>query len=57
MAFVRLEGHMDPNMGGNVVPLDSNSIAAAPFACQPEVVCGLAANMPLADVLLSRNNS
>jgi hypothetical protein len=57
MAFVRLERHMSPNMGGNVVPLGSSNIAATPSAGQAEVASGLTVNMPLADVLLCYNHS
>ena len=51
-AFVRLQGDMDSDMGGNLVTLDGGGSALAPGAGQIEVVRRLATDMALADMLL-----
>ncbi len=53
VTFVRLQGDVDPDMRGDVVPLDGRSSALAPGAGEVQVVSRLAANMSLADVLLN----
>ncbi len=52
LAFVRLQGDMDTDVGGDVVTLDGGGSALAPGAGQVEVVGRLAANMALADMFL-----
>jgi len=52
VALVRLEGHMDADVRGDVVALDRGSAALVPLAGEVQVVGALAANMLLADVLL-----
>lgn len=57
LALVRLQRHMDTDMGSDVVPLDSGSAARVPLACQVQVVGALATNMALTDVLVERLRS
>jgi hypothetical protein len=52
VTLVRLEGHVYPNVRGDVVPLDGRSITGTPLAGEVEVVSALAANVAFADVLL-----
>jgi len=52
VAFVRLEGHVNANVGGDVVALHGGSSAVAPLAGKVEVVCALTANMALTDVVI-----
>lgn len=52
VALVRLEGHMDADVRGDVVALDRGGAALVPLAGEVQVVGALAANMLLADVLL-----
>lgn len=52
LALVRLQGNVDSDVRGDVVALDSRGSALAPGAGEIEIVSGLAADMPLADVLL-----
>jgi hypothetical protein len=52
VAFMRLQGHMDPNVRRDVIALDSCGPAASPLAGQVEIVCALAANMALTDMFL-----
>ena len=52
LAFVRFQGNMYSNVGGDVVALDSRGPALTPSAGEVQVVSGLAADMSLADVLL-----
>jgi hypothetical protein len=53
VALVRLEGHMDADVGGNVVALDGGGAALVPLAGEVQVVGALAANVLLADVFLA----
>ena len=53
ITFVRFQGYMDSDMGGDVVTLDSRCTTTAPLTGQVEVVGALTANMTLADVFLS----
>jgi len=52
LAFVRLQGNMDSNVGGNVITLDGGGAALTPGAGEVEVVGGLATNMAFANVFL-----
>lgn len=52
LALVRLEGHVDADVRGDVVTLDRGCAARVPLASEVQVVCALAANMTLTDVLL-----
>lgn len=52
VALVRLEGHMDADVRGDVIALDRGGAALVPLAGEVQVVGALAANMLLADVLL-----
>ena len=54
VALVRLQGDVDPDVGGDMVTLDSGGSALVPPTSQVEVVCTLAANVLLADVFLNR---
>jgi hypothetical protein len=53
VALVRLEGHMDADVRGNVVALDGGGAALVPLAGEVQVVGALAANVLLADVFLA----
>jgi hypothetical protein len=53
VALVGLEGHMDADVRGDVVALDSGGAALVPLAGEVQVVGALAANMLLADVFLA----
>lgn len=52
VALVRLEGHVNADVRSDVVALDRRGAAVTPLARQVEVVCALAANMALTDVVL-----
>lgn len=52
ITLVRLERHMHADVRRDVVALDRGRAALIPLARQVEVVCALAANMALADVVL-----
>jgi hypothetical protein len=52
IAFMRLQGHMDANVRGDVVALYGGGAAVAPLAGQVQVVSTFAAYMALADVIL-----
>lgn len=54
VALVRLQGNVDADVRGDVVALDGRGAAVAPLALEVEVVCALAADMLVADVLLRR---
>ena len=53
--FVWLQGNVDSNMGGDVVAFDRRGATSAPSASEIEVVCALAADMAIANVLLSQS--
>ena len=57
VTLVRLERHMDADMGRNVVALHSSSAARVPLARQVQVVGALAANVLFADVFLGHVSS
>jgi hypothetical protein len=52
VALVRLQGDVDTDVRGDVVTLDGGGAAVAPLTGQVQVVCALATNMALADVVL-----
>lgn len=52
LTLVRLQGHMDPDVRGDVITLDGGGPARVPLASQVQVVGALATNMALTDVLL-----
>lgn len=52
IALMRLERHMHTNVRGDVVALDSGSIARPPLASQVQVIGTLATDMALANVFL-----
>lgn len=52
LALVGLKGHMDANMRRDVVALDGGGAARVPTAGEVQVVCALATDMALADVLV-----
>lgn len=52
LALVRLQGHVDSDVRGDVVPLDGRRAARVPLAGKVQVVGALAADMALADVLV-----
>lgn len=52
IALVRLQGDVDANVRGDVITLDSGRTAVAPLAGEIQVVCALASNMALTDVVL-----
>ena len=51
-AFVRLQGNVDSDVGGDVVAFDGGGTALTPGAGQVEMVSLLTTNMALADVFL-----
>lgn len=52
VALVRLQGHMDANVRGDVVTLDGGGATCAPLTSQVEVVGALATDMAFAYVIL-----
>lgn len=52
ITLVRLEWHMDTDMGSDVVALDGGRSACAPLAGEVEVVGTFAPDMAFADVVL-----
>jgi hypothetical protein len=54
LALVRLEGNMNTDMRSNVVALHSSGATRVPVACEIQIVCALATNMALTDVLIER---
>ena len=52
VTFVRLQRHMDADMGGDVVALNGGGVAVSPLTRQVEVIGTLAAYVTLADVFL-----
>lgn len=52
LALVRLQGHMDSDMRGDVIALDRGGTALAPCAGEVEVISRLATNMALTDMFL-----
>jgi hypothetical protein len=52
VALVRLQGHMNANVRGDVVTLDGGGATCAPLTGEVEVVGALATDMTLADVVL-----
>lgn len=52
ITLVRLQGHMDPDVRGDVIALDRGRVASTPLASQVQVVGALTADMALADVFL-----
>lgn len=52
VTLVRLQRHMDADVGGDVVALDRGRPAIPPTTSQVQVIRTLAANMTLADMLL-----
>ena len=57
LALVRLERDVNSDVRGNVVTLDGGCAARVPLAGKAQVVCALAANMAIANVLLKGNKS
>jgi len=52
VALMGLQRHMDSNVGGDMIALDSGGPALVPLAGEVQVVGALAANMLLADVIV-----
>lgn len=52
LTLVRLERNMDTDVRGDVISLDRGSSARVPLASQVEVVCALATNMALTNMLV-----
>lgn len=52
VALVGLERNMHADMRSDVVALDSGSAASTPLTGEVEVVCALAADMALANMIL-----
>lgn len=52
LAFVRFQGNMDSNVGGNVITFDGGGAALTPRAGEVEVVGRLATNMALTNMFL-----
>lgn len=56
ITFVRLQGNMDSDVGGDVIALDSVCAATAPCALEIEVVGALATDMAFTDMFLRARN-
>jgi hypothetical protein len=52
LTFVRLEWDVDADVRRDVVALHGGSLTLAPSTAELEIVCGLAPNMTLANMLL-----
>ena len=52
VAFVRLQRNVDADVRSDVIALDSGGAAVAPLASEIQIVCALATDMALADVIL-----
>lgn len=52
VALVGLQGHVDPDVRGDVIALDGGGPALVPLAGEVQVVGALAANVLLADVIV-----
>ena len=52
VALVRLQGNVNTDVRGDVITLDGGGAAVAPLAGQVQVVCTLATDMALTDVVL-----
>lgn len=50
--LVRLQGHMNPNVGSDMISFDRRGTTVAPLTSQIEVVSGFATNMLLTNMLL-----
>jgi len=55
VAFVRLEGNMDSNVGGDMITLHGGSSARVPATGEIKIVCALATDMFLTNVFLYKN--
>lgn len=51
VAFVRFQWNVDPYVGGDVIALHSGSSARVPATGKVEIVCALAPDVLLTDVL------
>lgn len=52
LALVRLQGNVNANVACDVIALDRGRAARVPTAGQVQVICALATDMALADVLV-----
>lgn len=52
VAFVGLERNVDTNVRGYVIPLDGGGTTVPPVARQIEIVCALATDMTITDMVL-----
>lgn len=52
VTLVRLKWHMNADVGGDMITLDSCGVASAPLAGQVEVVGAFTSNVTLANMLL-----
>ena len=57
VTFVRLQRHMDANMGGDMVALDRGSPAVSPATSQVQIIRTLTTYVSLADMLLEFRSS
>lgn len=57
LALVRLQGHVNTDVRGDVVALHGGCPTLAPLASEVEVVGALAAHMALAEMILGRSDS
>lgn len=51
-ALVRLQGHMDTNMRGDMVSLHCGRSAVTPLTGEIEIICALATDMSFTNVVL-----
>lgn len=54
IALMRLQRHVDTDVRSDVITFHSSGSAVAPLASEVQIVGALAANMALADVVLSK---
>ena len=57
VTFVWFQRYMDANMGSDVIAFHGGGATISPLTYQVEIVCTLAANVTLAEVLLCKDVS
>ena len=53
VTFVRLERNVNTNMRSDMIALHGGCSAVAPLTRQVEIICALAANMPVTNMILN----
>lgn len=57
LASMRFQWHMDTNMGGDVIPLNDLDLTIPPCTDKIEIVCTLATDVRLANVILQTRST